>query len=95
MHALHVPKALKTLSTAFTRELLAGLLESQLLSEADAGQARSFATPRRLALSVANVISSQPDQSIERRGPAIQAAFNVSGEATPAALGFAKSCGVW
>ncbi|MFT5572374.1 MAG: glycyl-tRNA synthetase beta chain [Cryomorphaceae bacterium] len=88
------PKALKTLSSAFTRELLAGLLEAQLLSEVDARQAISFATPRRLALSVENVISAQPDQSIERRGPAIQAAFNDAGEATPAALGFAKSCRV-
>jgi glycyl-tRNA synthetase beta chain len=88
------PKALKILSTAFTNELLAGLLESQLLNEVDAKKAISFATPRRLALSVPNVISSQPDQFIERRGPAIQAAFNDEGEASPAALGFAKSCGV-
>lgn len=86
------PKALKPLSDAFTKELLNGLTEAQLIDTADKAQA--FAAPRRLALSVSNVIAAQPDQVIERRGPAIQAAFKDDGQATPAAMGFAKSCGV-
>jgi len=86
------PKALKPLSDAFTKELLNGLLEAQLIGTADNAQA--FAAPRRLALSVPEVINAQPDQVIERRGPAIQAAFKDDGEPTPAAMGFAKSCGV-
>jgi len=44
------PKALKPLSDAFTKELLNGLLEAQLIGTADNAQA--FAAPRRLALSV-------------------------------------------
>jgi len=40
------------------------------------------------------VIQAQPDQQIERRGPAVQAAFKDDGEPTPAAMGFARSCDV-
>lgn len=88
------PKALKKLSDAFSQELLNGLLEAQLIGRDEVAKARPFATPRRLALLVSNVNSAQPDQTIERRGPAVQAAFKEDGEATPAAMGFAKSCGV-
>ena len=88
------PKALKKLSAAFTAELLNGLVEAQLIEKADADLAKPYASPRRLALSVPNVIAAQPDQTIERRGPAVQAAFKDDGSATPAAMGFAKSCGV-
>ena len=88
------PKTLKKLSRAFSKELLSGLLDAQLIKQADAENASEFASPRRLALSVENVVSAQADQVIERRGPAIQAAFKDDGSATPAAMGFAKSCGV-
>jgi len=88
------PKALKKLSEAFTIELLNGLVEAELITQVDADMATPFASPRRLALSVPNVIAAQPDQTIERRGPAVQAAFKDNGDATPAAIGFAKSCGV-
>jgi len=88
------PKALKKLSDAFTQELLNGLLEAELIEQQDADSATAFATPRRLALSVNNVIAAQPDQSVERRGPAVKAAFNEDGEPSNAALGFARSCGV-
>lgn len=88
------PKTLKILSNAFSKELLAGLLEAQLISQTEAQAATPYATPRRLALSVPGVIAAQPDQTIERRGPAVQAAFKEDGEPTPAAIGFAKSCGV-
>ena len=88
------PKALKKLSDAFTAELLKGLVEAELISQSDSDAASAFASPRRLALSVTNVIGAQPDQTIERRGPAVQAAFKEDGQATPAAMGFAKSCGV-
>lgn len=88
------PKALKKLSDAFSAELLSGLLEAQLISKDDANNATPFASPRRLALSVQNAIAAQPDQTIERRGPAVQAAFKDDGQASPAAMGFARSCGV-
>lgn len=88
------PKAILTLSTAFSNEIINGLIDAQLISADLAEAATSFATPRRLAISVPNVLDAQPDQTIERRGPAIQAAFTEDGDATPAANGFAKSCGV-
>lgn len=52
-----------------------------------------FATPRRIAVLIENVAEQQPDQTIERLGPALAAAYK-DGQPTPAALGFAKSCGV-
>ncbi len=37
---------------------------------------------------------SQPDQAIERRGPALAAALDAEGQPSKALLGFAQSCGV-
>lgn len=88
------PKSLKSLSEAFSSGVLQKLVECGLIESADASNAQSFATPRRLAISVPNTARRQADQHSERRGPAIKAAFNDAGEATPAALGFAKSCGL-
>ena len=57
------------------------------------GAIESFATPRRLAVRVADVGEQQPAQTQERLGPALQAALK-DGQPTAAGLGFAKSCGV-
>jgi glycyl-tRNA synthetase beta chain len=57
------------------------------------GPARTFATPRRLAVLIPDLAETQPEQRIERSGPALAAAYR-DGQPTPAALGFAKSCGV-
>jgi len=57
------------------------------------GEAQVFATPRRIAILLAGVAGHQPEQAIERLGPALAAAYK-DGQPTPAALGFAKSCGV-
>lgn len=57
------------------------------------GLARGYATPRRIAVWLAALAERQPDQQIERLGPALAAALK-DGQPTPAALGFAKSCGV-
>lgn len=57
------------------------------------GTTTSFATPRRIAVLVADVAARQPDQSLEFVGPALAAATK-DGQPTPAALGFAKKCGV-
>lgn len=58
-----------------------------------AGAGSIFATPRRIAVLVETVAARQADQNIERLGPALAAALK-DGQPTPAALGFAKSCGV-
>jgi glycyl-tRNA synthetase beta chain len=84
------PKSLKRLSEAFTHGVVEGLKEKQFIG-ADAN-AQSFATPRRLALRVANVVAKQADRSVERKGPSVQAGLDASGQPTPALLGFARSC---
>ncbi len=55
--------------------------------------ARVFATPRRIAVRVEQVSEHQPDQTLERLGPALTVALK-DGQPTPAGLGFARSCGV-
>jgi glycyl-tRNA synthetase beta chain len=84
------PKALASLSKAFSGEILAGLKRLELSH----GDAESFATPRRLALRVDSIQEAQSDKQIERFGPAVKACFDGDGNPTQAALGFAKSCGV-
>lgn len=56
-------------------------------------KAQLLATPRRLAVLVAAVAAEQPEQSVEFTGPAMNVALK-DGAPTPAALGFAKKCGV-
>ena len=66
------PLALQKLSAALQREFLAGLDQANL----DYGEVVSFATPRRLALLIRECQTQQHDREIERRGPALQAAFD-------------------
>ncbi|HJN37341.1 MAG TPA: glycine--tRNA ligase subunit beta [Gammaproteobacteria bacterium] len=54
---------------------------------------RSLYTPRRIAVLIEDLIGMQPDKEITRKGPMLQKAFQ-DGKAMPAALGFARSCGV-
>ena len=84
------PKALLNLSLAFTRELTQSLSDAGL----PATEVESFATPRRLGILLRDVTLQQADQKIEKRGPALQAAFDADGNATKAANGFARGCGV-
>ena len=84
------PRALDRLSAAFQSGLEARLEQSGLGFEA----IRRFATPRRLALLVSKLDSAQADRIVERKGPAVSAAFDEAGNPTRAAEGFARSCGV-
>ena len=43
---------------------------------------------------VCELLGQQPEKNTERLGPALAAAFDADGNPTPAALGFARSCGV-
>jgi glycyl-tRNA synthetase beta chain len=87
------PKALRALSESFAASLYGGLVEAGVVEDAP-GRFKNYATPRRLAVWVQGVLPKQPDQVEDKRGPAIQAAFDSSGNPTPAAEGFARSCGV-
>lgn len=84
------PKALKKLSDAFTEGLVAGLQEAGLV----ASEVVAYAAPRRLAVWLKSLPTQQDDQPIEKRGPALQAAYDKEGNPSKAALGFAASCGV-
>ena len=86
------PQSLRRLGEAFAGKCVAALADVQLLTRPDGF--KWYATPRRLAVWIPEVRSAQPDQVVERRGPAVTAAFGDDGQATAAARGFAKSCGV-
>lgn len=83
------PKTLLKLSNA----LLDGIVQGLNAAELGFTASKAFATPRRLAVLIENLASSQPDKTVEKRGPAIQAAFDKDGNPSKAALGFATSCG--
>ena len=52
------------------------------------------ATPRRLAVIVRDLVVTQADRQVVKRGPAIASAYDQAGNPTRAAQGFARSCGV-
>jgi glycyl-tRNA synthetase beta chain len=58
------------------------------------GGMRTFATPRRLAISVADVALQQERRELNVAGPSAKVAFDADGNPTKAALGFARSNGV-
>ncbi len=84
------PKALLKLSKAFTDGVIDGLQKAGL----NPASVEPFATPRRLAMLIKGVPLQQQDQVVEKRGPAVKAAFDAEGNPSKAALGFARSCGV-
>ena len=84
------PKALKKLSQAFLAGIRNGLGKADLTF----ADIKPYASPRRLALLVRDLAEQTPHKTIERRGPALQAAYGEDGCPTQAALGFARSCGV-
>jgi len=86
------PKALARLMEAFSRNLFEGLKEKNFL--AGAAEPKAYATPRRLAVVISQVLEKQPDRLVERKGPALATALDAAGRPTPALIGFAKSCGV-
>ncbi|WP_386698141.1 glycine--tRNA ligase subunit beta [Lonepinella sp. MS14436] len=84
------PKALKTLATAFADNFTAELNQAGLTFT----HLQWFAAPRRLALKVADLATEQPSKQIEKRGPAVAAAFDANGNPTKAAEGWARGCGI-
>ena len=84
------PKALTTLANALADGVVRRLHEAGLPPQGHI----VYAAPRRLAVLVQGVIERQPDREIERRGPAVNAAFDSEGKPSKALEGFARSCGV-
>ena len=58
------------------------------------GEVKTFATPRRLAISVAEVSTIQQRQELELTGPPARIAYDELGQPTKAAIGFARTNGV-
>lgn len=83
---------LQTLSIAFAQSIKNYLIENNITFNQD--NIKTYATPRRLAVFIADLASHQLEQMITKRGPALTAAYNADGTPTKAALGFAESCGV-
>jgi len=84
------PKSLKTLATAFY-DGIKSQLDSHDLSYADI---KWFASPRRLAVQVLALTDKQADKLVEKRGPAVNVAFDEQGKPSKAAMGWARSNGI-
>ncbi|WP_031431598.1 glycine--tRNA ligase subunit beta [Methylomicrobium agile] len=83
------PKNLLNLAQALQNGIVAGLNEAGLAFSGS----RFYATPRRLAVLIENLDTAQPNKTVEKRGPALQAAYAPDGSPSKATLGFAASCG--
>jgi len=83
------PMALSRLTQALAEGVDVGLKQAKL----EFTRIDYFASPRRLAFIVKDLVAEQPDVDSERRGPAVTAAFDEVGEPTKAMQGFARSCG--
>lgn len=84
------PKALLKLAKAFLYEIEDRLQKSELKFT----ESQFFATPRRLAVLIKNLTTQQKSTVVEKKGPALAAAFDKDGKPSPACMGFTKSCGI-
>ena len=87
------PKALVKLGDAFAASIVAGLKSRDFLD--DGSVATTYATPRRLAVSITNVRGTSPDKSIRDKVLPVSVALDADGKPTAplakklAAMGFA------
>jgi glycyl-tRNA synthetase beta chain len=83
------PKAMEPLAAAF-----AGALAVQLdAADLDHGKADYFATPRRLAVLIADVAAVSRGQMVEKQGPTLEIAYDGEGHPSKAGEGFDRSVG--
>lgn len=84
------PKSLKTLAIAFYDNIKSQLDKNNL----SYSEIKWFATPRRLAVQVLDLNGKQADKVVEKRGPAVNVAFDEQGQPSKAAMGWARSNGI-
>ena len=84
------PKSLRKLAESFASNVEAELIKAELAF----ANVRWLASPRRLALIVSDLTKAQADKIVEKRGPAVNVAFDAQGQATKAAQGWARSNGI-
>lgn len=87
-----VPARMIAGAEAELKRRIVELLERERLVTAGV-EAKSYSTPRRLAVLVSGVAERQDDAAEELIGPSVKVAFK-DGVATPAAVAFAKKAGV-
>jgi glycyl-tRNA synthetase beta chain len=81
------PKSLAPLARAFTEAIYDGLVLNRLLEQSTYDPQRIFATPRRLAVLVPEVLDAASDRESEVAGPSVKAPAE-------AVAGFAKKHGM-
>jgi len=84
------PKALRSLMETFGEKLTAAVDGAELAR----GDVFTYASPRLLSICIRNLQRRQDDRDIEQKGPPIKIAFDDDNKPTPAAIAFAKKCGV-
>lgn len=84
------PKSLAKLALAFRDNVQSQFSENDFTFK----QVLWYASPRRLAVVVEGLAEFQADKAVEKRGPAVAAAFDQDGKPTKAAQGWARSNGI-
>ena len=83
------PKAMHSLADAFAHGVTDALSQAGLAL----GASTRFATPRRLAVAIADVAAATEPSAVEKAGPTLAIAYDDAGKPTKAAEGFARSLG--
>lgn len=84
------PKALKLLSDSFAKNVASEISKLGFAFS----NVKTFGAPRRLAVALQDCERKQADKVVEKRGPAVKAAFDEQGQPTKAALGWARGNGI-
>lgn len=85
------PNSLNNLAKSLYQGVISELKKAEINFNTD--NSRWFASPRKLAFILSDIDNKQADKVLQRKGPAVQAAFDENGNPKPAAIGFAKSVG--
>ena len=86
------PKSLARLAEAFRRVLTDDLQQEGFLTAGSTS--RAYATPRRLAVQITQVLAQSPDKALEIQGPSVKVGLDKDGKPTPALAGFARKNGI-
>ena len=86
------PKALDELAAAFANGIGEGLKKRGIA--ADTAGAKTYCSPRRLAVLIPGVAAEQPPQKSEVLGPYLNIGLDANGAPTPALQGFAAKNGL-
>src|SRR5512134_2968850 len=86
------PKSLARLGESFSEGLAKDLRQGGFLTAQS--KVTWYATPRRLAVHITDVLKKAPDAEVLRKGPSVKSGLDAKGAPTPALVAFAKQRGV-